>query len=199
MRIGINIPNELMKRIEPFRSEINLSQVCREAIERLATTHERVKERVAGDGVEEHVMRLAQQPLIEPDWVGYALDDARGWVMAVDLEDWDEFWYRHDFFKEKGEDLTWLIDGFPQEGTKWFSIRHIENSAWFIQEFKKSVNSDAHERARKEYASTWLSYVNEVRRKQLQHYDDIHKKTLADRERALRERPEPGVPSHLLP
>ncbi len=199
MRIGINIPNELMKRIEPFRSEINLSQVCREAIEKFVMNDVRIKDRTANDGMDEHAMRLANPPLIEPDWVGYALDDARGWVMAVDLEDWDEFWYRHDFFKDRGDDLTWLaqLPGGPD--VMHFGHRQSEHKEWFIQQCAVNDGPGGLEQARKQYSHTWLSYVNEVRQKQLQLYEDIHKKTLADRERALRERPEPGVPSHLLP
>ena len=33
MRIGINIPNELHRRLEPLKQHINISQICREAIE----------------------------------------------------------------------------------------------------------------------------------------------------------------------
>ena len=110
MRIGINIPNELMKRIDPFRSEINLSQVCRDAIEKLADTHERVKERAAADGLEARIIRLVEPPIMEPDWVGYALDDARDWVASVDPDDWNYFFYLYDFFKSKGRDASELAD-----------------------------------------------------------------------------------------
>ena len=33
MRIGINIPNELHRRLEPLKQYINISQICRDAIE----------------------------------------------------------------------------------------------------------------------------------------------------------------------
>lgn len=197
MRIGINIPNELMKRIEPFRSEINLSQVCREAIERFVMNEVRIKERVANDGVDEHAMRLANPPLIEPDWVGYALEDARDWVMAVDLEEWDEFFYRHDALKSKGMDVTFLA-GFPLPGVKNFYHWHSEHQNWFRQEFRASHNSDTFLKAREVYARAWLGYVNEVRQKQLQHFEDMCKEVLAEREQAFQERPEPEVSPQLL-
>lgn len=197
MRIGINIPNELMKRIEPFRSEINLSQVCREAIERLVKNDLRIKERVTSDGMDEHAMRLGNPPLIEPDWVGYALDDARDWVMAVDLEDWDDFFYRHDDLKAQGKDVNFLA-GFPLQGVKNFYDWSREHESWFRQQFKTNHNSDTYQRAREKYACAWLKYVNEVRQKQLQHFKDMRKEALAERKQALQERPEPEVPLHLL-
>ena len=32
MRIGINIPNELHRRMEPLKETMNVSQLCRDAI-----------------------------------------------------------------------------------------------------------------------------------------------------------------------
>ena len=40
-RISISIPDRLMERLEPVKESINISQLCREALERRITTFER--------------------------------------------------------------------------------------------------------------------------------------------------------------
>ena len=60
MRIGVNIPNELMNRVKEIRPPVNVSQVCREALEERAMTHDRVLSQVASDGVDDQVFRLAE-------------------------------------------------------------------------------------------------------------------------------------------
>ena len=50
MRIGINVPNELLQRVKAIRPEVNVSQICREALEESARNAERVRARVAADG-----------------------------------------------------------------------------------------------------------------------------------------------------
>ena len=42
-RIGVNIPNELIKRLEPLKPEMNVSQICREAITRHLEAYERAR------------------------------------------------------------------------------------------------------------------------------------------------------------
>ena len=41
MRIGINIPNDLHRRLEPLKQYVNVSQICREAIEDRIRCYER--------------------------------------------------------------------------------------------------------------------------------------------------------------
>ena len=89
MRIGINVPDELLKELKQVRPEVNVSQVCREALANRVEVARRAADRAIGDGVDEHVQRLdrsATKPPIEPDWEAYALDDARAWVRTVTPE-----------------------------------------------------------------------------------------------------------------
>ena len=75
MRIGVNIPDKLLRRVKNIRPEVNVSQVCRQALEDRAALAERVKKQVEEDGMEAHTRRFFEPghaPLPEPDWVGYA-------------------------------------------------------------------------------------------------------------------------------
>ena len=40
-RISISLPDSLMKKLEPIKDRINVSQLCREALEQRATAYER--------------------------------------------------------------------------------------------------------------------------------------------------------------
>ena len=91
MRIGVNIPDELLQRVRVLRPEVNVSQICRQALEDRAALAERVKAQVEGDGMGTHIQRFLgpnYAPLPEPDWVGHAMDDARSWVESVDPSEW---------------------------------------------------------------------------------------------------------------
>ena len=55
MRIGINVPDELLKELKQVRPEVNVSQVCREALANRVEVARRAADRAIGDGVDEHV------------------------------------------------------------------------------------------------------------------------------------------------
>ena len=93
MRIGINVPDRVLNRIKALDPEVNVSKMCRQALEDYCAVLERARERVASDGVHEQVVRCPKGNSIEPDWVGYALDDARDWVNAIDPA-WDGQFFR---------------------------------------------------------------------------------------------------------
>ena len=81
MRIGINVPNELLQRVKQIRPELNVSQVCRDALEYRASVIERAGTQAALDGVDHYVDRLDQsvkKPLVEPDWVGLRFGGCAG-------------------------------------------------------------------------------------------------------------------------
>ena len=90
MRIGINVPSELMKKVKAIRPAVNVSQICREALDERVRVGERAIAQAEADGVDEQVVRLAESlgnSLIEPDWETYALEDAREWVREGDGPD----------------------------------------------------------------------------------------------------------------
>ena len=105
MRLGINIPDKLIKRIKELDPGVNISQVCRETLKSHCRALERINNWIDDydDEVEEQVMRLSQEPPVEPDWVGYGLEAARDWVRVVDPRVWQYFWHSHDGFKAEGD------------------------------------------------------------------------------------------------
>ena len=205
MRIGINVPNDLLKRVKTLQPDVNVSQVCREALEDLAATHELAVERVGSDGAVERVIEFAdadELPLLEPDWVGYALDDARDWVSLVTPEGWDRFWYMYDHLKRIGGDVAGMNDLVRDHPSiKGYYDRNRENSGWFESEFDKAYAqggySNAFEKSKKTYSSVWLTYVLEARRKYLEYRDAKIEQAQAEREKAWQARPAPLLPPQL--
>ena len=203
MRLGINIPDKLIKQIKELDPEVNISQVCRETLKSYCRALERINNWIDDydDDVEEHMMRLSQEPPVEPDWVGYGLEAARDWVRVVEPRQWQYFWNSHDSFKDEAKELTHLIDFYSMSGGNSFHDRFMENDSWFNPPLAGPTASDrrdAFDKAREDYYRAWLGYVHEVRRKQLRHYEEIRNKVLSEREEALKARPEPGVPPQLL-
>ena len=201
MRIGINVPNDLIKQVKAIDPDVNVSHICREALKSYVTNAGRVAERVVGDGMEDHALRLAQAyeyPIVAPDWVGYALDDARDWVSMVEPKEWERFFSIYDHCKARGDELTYLYGHIePTRDGRCFFSRMQENMEWYEWEYDNG-NEDAWGDARDEYGRTWLGYVEQVRQKQLQHIRDERDRLLAEREEVLRPRPEPEVPPQLL-
>ena len=81
MRVGINVPDELLRRVKEIRPQVNVSQVCRQALERRVEIAEMAKAQAIADDVDEDVDRLAQSikaPMIEPDWAAHTLLTTRG-------------------------------------------------------------------------------------------------------------------------
>ena len=111
MRIGINVPNELLQRVKAIRPEVNVSQICREALESRAALQQRIDDWLDDYEIEELAQHFAQAdnlPLIEPDWVAMGIEDARGWIEAATPDEWESCFrvYRH--LKESGNSLASL-------------------------------------------------------------------------------------------
>ena len=53
MRIGVNVPDDLLKQMEPIKHMTNLSQVCREAIKDRVDAYERARARADREGMQE--------------------------------------------------------------------------------------------------------------------------------------------------
>ena len=84
----------LLKKVREIRPEVNVSQICRDALEEYVRKSGRVAAQVADDGIEAHLARIGESdlfPLAEPDWEGLALEDARDWLAKATPEDWDRY------------------------------------------------------------------------------------------------------------
>lgn len=211
MRIGINVPNDLLNRVKDLQPQINISQVCREALTKLADNHDLAVERVRNDGTVERVLEFFSEEgelLVEPDWVGYALDDAAAWVSKVSPEVWDDFWARNGSLESVDGDLLRFVEYEPRKaGTKGWHERHDENEEWIIAQYDEqfvrhgSFGRNITHECRQEYGRAWLTYIKEVRRQQLAYIEAKRQALLAEWERekeeAMRSRKAPEVPPQL--
>ena len=58
MRLGINIPNSLYKRMGPIKQRVNISQICRDAIEEWVNAYEGSLDKAKQDGMEELLKQI---------------------------------------------------------------------------------------------------------------------------------------------
>ena len=202
MRLGINVPNELLKRVKAISPEVNVSQICRNALEEQASKAERVASQVAADGVEQYIHQFAvspNAPTIEPDWVGYALEDARDWIMSATPEEWEFFCYQRDTLERLGRGSeNWHAESSHRDGVKSFTVRAREHTDWFICQYEIDIDSNVRELARDEYCRTWMAYVEEVRRLVEEHRREKRDKAIAERKERMLELGKPELPPQLL-
>lgn len=206
MRIGINVPNELLKQIKQIRPEVNVSQVCREALQHRVDVARRCIARAVSDGVDEHVERfdrsIAKLPM-EPDWEAYALDDARAWVSTVTPEVWERFIYQADFLRKQGRDEIEMVDIWSSgEGVEGFNRRVHDNREWFIAQneldFESGIDRNLQEKAKREYGRAWLGYLHEVRHRLEKRRKEEYDRVMAERAEYRRSRPKPEMPAQLV-
>ena len=206
MRIGVNVPNELLQRVKQIKPAINVSQVCRETLEHCVSIHKRAVNQPATDSVYTQVERLARSaanPLIEPDWVTYGLEDARDWVKTITPERWGFFNYQSDYLRRNGRDEFEMVDLWSSEGdVKGFNHRLADHKEWLLQrherDYELGIGSNPREEALREYARAWLGYVHEVRRMIEKHHKDEYDKVMAEREAYRKALPNPELPEKLV-
>ena len=197
MRVGINVPDELLRRVKEVRPQVSVSQVCRQALERCVEIAEMAKA---------HVDKLAlsvKAPMIEPDWVAYALEDARDWVRGVTAEAWERFIYQVDFLRRQGRDEAEMVDIWSDiGGGKGLQHRMSANAEWFEYQFDLQFESgggpDPFRKAREEYSRAWLGYAHEVRRRLESHYKDEYDRVMAERAEHRKSLQDPELPPQLV-
>ena len=207
MRIGINVPNDLLNRVKSLQPEVNVSQVCREALENHATGLQRVEDWISYDGeIDEEVSRLAEdyeQWGVEPDWTRLGWDDAREWLKGVTSERWTHFLREWEFLESRGgkPDSSRCHIYSNGAGVKNYSGRLLENQDWFnARYFYASLRGHGfkdYEESREAYEAAWLSYVREVRRQYLADIDAKRQAVSTERTKSWENRPAPELPPQL--
>ena len=206
VRIGVNIPNELMKRLEPLKPELNISQVCREALEAKAAKHEQMLARLDDSSVRAAIDRVWEQEkeflaVIEMDWEMAGYEDAEGWAKAAEWKDWEHLHHRQDVIQRQGRP-AWDFPPPSLPGVKDFRERHGELYArmhqqgddffdWLYDGERDGINDAAAER---EYMTAWLSYTNAVWKLVVQKREERYQKLLAERATP----PKLQLPEHLF-
>ena len=207
MRIGVNVPDKVVKLIKNLDPETNISQICREALASYTTTLERARTEIAYEDIDdiiEHLEQSAPHPHIEPDWAAYAWQDARDWIRTITPRDWHYFLYGYDQHKGNSRDLYIHAQFYrlsSRREVKNFTDRFMENEDWFWRQAiiggGNAARQKAFKKAESDYIRTWLAYVDEVRRKYLQYRAEKHEQVLADRQKAWLSRPGPELPFQL--
>ena len=208
MRIGINIPNELMQRLEPLKPELNISQVCREALAAKAEKHERMKAGLEDDEVEAVVDGLWEREkellaATDLDWEMLGYQDAAAWAKAASWDDWEDILEELRVCEETNRP-EWRIVPPTINGVKWLTDRRGElrdceervrrhDRGLYLRLLRRLVETDL-QADQREYMTAWISHIKAV-------WELVKKREIEHLERQLAQRaapPEPEVPEHLF-
>ncbi len=185
---------------------MNVSQVCREAIQHHVRVSQRARKKAQSGSIMEQIARLDEllpKPIVEPDWETLAIKDAEEWVKRVNPEAWNTFVNQSDFFRREGRDESVMIDSWSSSAdVKGPDIRLWENRDWLIEQYDLEIltgtDSNHREQARKEYARAWLAFVYEVRHLLEKHRKEELHRIMNERAKSLEARPIPELPEHLI-
>ena len=166
MRIGINIPNELYRRLEPLKGRYNISQVCRAALQELVDYHESALMRVEWDGLADIADRYSLfDEVIVIDWGELGLLDAKEWMDRAEPRHFDHLMQTQKLLQRQNRP-PWDFMPPPVNDVKHFRLRYGEEEARLRERF----GEDLYERedfarefhiwsAERKYMEAWLEYV----------------------------------------
>ena len=193
MRVGVNIPDELLKRFEPLKSRVNISQVCREAITSMVEKYERNITSLDGIETQEAISKISEQELewvqvVHADWEQFGYEDAVNWVKAAGWQDWDLWLRTLILFKKQGrpewETQPPFFSGNTKHSSKGIDDRIQEYFATLREqgdEFQDwCYENDLYinlETARRDYHRAWTAYVSaawdKIQRTKDEHYENL--------------------------
>jgi len=159
MRIGINVPNDLLRRMEPVKRIVNISQICRDAIQAWVDTYERARDRARRDGMEEIALRLRQEiESYEVDWEALGHEDAKLWVQMASLENFEHFAHNLKIGRSRGRTPgIWMAPNLP--GTRLYPERQQEHEEWFTRQCELDEESNPYIESQAAYERGWTSYI----------------------------------------
>ena len=202
MRIGVNIPDDLLKRIEPLKPALNVSRICREAIKAYADSCEAWARVTEEDQREAEAQRLfLQDHLIEIDWEAIGWEDAEAWVASADLEDFEDAFHNFKIAQSKGADWKpWEWPGRRGQltGLKNYTTRGGEHGEWFQQQCELHPETNPFIETEKPYTRGWLAYAGVVWGKIQKLREERNRAWKEAEEQARQSRPEPEIPRHIV-
>lgn len=208
MRIGINISNGLHRRLKAIGEPVNVSQVCRDAIESIVLEHEELAARVEEDDLRTVITEFADEgeQWSDIDWREYGWTDARDWFKKITREQYERFIYDRGFYLRRDrspEDVLWLVDlashidgvaGFHQRMEEHRDLHDKELDRlddlginWGMDEYPRGI-------AQREYNTAWLAYFNAVHKL----IEDKRKQQAEEKFRNRAQMPKPDLPEHLV-
>ncbi len=204
MRIGINISNGLHQRLKAIGEPVNVSLVCRDAIEAVVVEHEELAARVDGDGLRAVVDGFADdgEQWSDIDWREYGWTDAGDWFKTVTREQYARFVrYREAFLKRPrlSQEILWLVQSAdPTQGGVGFQKRLEEHRDLYEKELDRledwSIDGFPYGDAKREYETAWLTYFNVIHKL----IEDTRKQRAEESRRNRAQFPEPELPEHLV-
>ena len=213
VRIGINIPNELMKRLEPLKPELNISQLCRDALARHVERYEKAIANLERQEIKTRLNQISAEEIrhrsiLDVDWKELGYTDAIAWVEAASHEDWTEWRRTCKFLERQGRPL-WDIrppirareKGVKCFDDRWWDFRDIlmsQSDEFFEWLDDNDIETDRWDVAEREYGEAWLAYVSAAWNKIQQMREDyrqiLRKERLQKRVKGI----EPEIPEHVL-
>ncbi len=144
-RVSISLPEDLMKRLEPVKEKLNISQVCREALERRVAMFERSASKEGQEtGRQEVVMRLRdERASLETRWEDLGRRNAAVWLGTASYEE--------------------LKDAVEANGAKNGHKSSLPKSAFkMLKRDMKEDRGDADGGEAQVYKTAWLDCVKDV-------------------------------------
>lgn len=213
MRIGVNIPNELMRRLKPLKPMLNVSQVCREAIASHVEKYENAISDLDGGVTKAALERVTSEELrrrsiLNVDWEAEGYEFAVMWVRAADWQDWNQ-WHSIQAHLERqgrpGWDIEPRLHGVSESRMEGFDDRwHTFHELIMSQsdEFldwmdENSINPDW-DVAKREFGRAWITYLKAAWQRIQQRREEWYDARREERVAGRSNRPEPEIPDHLF-
>ena len=199
MRIGINVPDDLLKRMEPLKTVTNVSQICRDAIKTHVGTYERAMTRAKEDGMNSVVERLGDE-LTQPtvDWELLGIEDAKMWVQLAKLDDFEALVERLEIFKT-GSRSPYEVPIPIVQGVKFFEERSNDYNEWFDRQIELDLDANPYIKAKLVYQTGKISYIIAVWQMAQEKAKKRYEASVISLEKAKREaRNQIKVPDHLV-
>ena len=138
MRIGINISNGLHRRLVPLKQYINVSQICREAIEERIRCYEKALASRSDQDIVRVIDRVWEEErrmraIVELEWGMLGAEDAKSWVAVAQLKDWEYLHHREDTIKRQGRP-RWEVPPPYLEGVRTFDAHESELDHRILQQ-----------------------------------------------------------------
>ncbi len=160
MRLGVNIPDDLLQRLEPLKQHVNISQLCREAIQAHVSTYERV----VAYGLQAQdatYARLKDEAPKEIDWELFGIEDAVKWADKAPLKEYARLFQWADIEKRDGNPgYRAARNPFWAGSSFWDRQRELRN--WFIEKFEWDELIDHQTLAETAYLRGWFYYVSGI-------------------------------------
>ena len=205
MRIGINISNALHRRLKAIGEPVNVSQVCRDAIENIVAQHEQLAARVDRDDLRGVTAAFAtddDEQWADIDWREYGWTDARDWFRKVTREQYDRFVYDREFYlrtSRSPDDTLVLVGWAPSiEGVAGFYGWFDQHRDMLEKEYDRleewGLDGTPHYDAQREYNTAWLEYFGVVHKL----IEEAREERMREKQRRRAQFPEPELPTHLV-